>query len=137
MDANNKELLTKVINNRLEKALAADPEKEENRVAFKEAMDALSKQIELDKLEASNRELIKKMEMEEKQNLRAEIVKIEEAKKERFLQIGLFVGGAVVAPIVERWIKTGYAKMLCEFEKDYTFTTTAGRALSGLFRSKK
>ena len=52
-------------------------------------------------------------------------------------QIGIFAAGLILGPFIESACKRGYARMLCEFEKDYTFTTTAGRQLSGLFRFKK
>lgn len=136
MTERNNELLDQVIENRLEQVLYPDASSEEDKHAFKEAMEALNKKIELEKIETSHRDQITKLEMEKERNHRDEIVKIEEAKRDRIVQIGLFVGGAVLSPLIERWIKTGYAKMLCEFEKDYTFTTSAGRALSSLFRFK-
>ena len=49
----------------------------------------------------------------------------------RVLEIAAAV---VVAPIVENKFRKGFAKMICEFEKDYNFTTTAGRSLSKLFK---
>ena len=49
----------------------------------------------------------------------------------RVLEIAAAV---VVAPIVEHKFRKGFAKMICEFEKDYNFTTTAGRSLSKLFK---
>lgn len=136
MNERNRELLDRVIENRLNEVLHPNAGSDEDKNTFKEAMDALNKKIELEKIETSHQEQIKKMEMEKERNHRDEIVKIEEARRDRIVQIGLFVGGAVLSPMIERWIKTGYAKMLCEFEKDYTFTTSAGRALSSLFRFK-
>lgn len=48
------------------------------------------------------------------------------------------IGGIIIlAPIIEGKIKTSFAKLMCDFERDYTFTTTAGRSLSGLFKFKK
>ena len=136
MDGQNKELLNKVIGHRLEKVLE-QTETDEDKQAFKEAMDALSKQIELEKIELSHQEQVKKLESEEKWNTRNETVKISEANKDRIVQIGIFGAGLIVSPFIERWVKMSYAKVLCEFEKDYNFTTSAGRALSGLFRFKK
>ena len=137
MDEQNKELLDKVIKDRLEHALGNTTETEEDKQAFKEAMDALSKRIELEKIETSHREQNKKMEIEKNKDLRNEKIKISEANKDRIIQIGTFTAGLFLGPIIESLVKKGYAKMLCEFEKDYTFTTSAGRALSGLFRFKK
>ena len=124
MDEKNRELLGKVIENRLERALFTDSEEDDR--AFKEAMDAVGKQIEIDKMKA-----------EEEKNLREEETKKKEARIDRIVQIAIFGSGLILGPIIEIACKKGYAKMLCEFEKDYTFTTTAGRGLSNLFRFKK
>lgn len=137
MNEENKALLSELIKTRLEKVRAKPSESDEDKLAFKEAMDALSKQIELEKIEVSHQEQVKKMESEEKWNSRNETVKISEANKDRYVQIAIFVAGMVVSPFIERQVKMSYAKLLCEFEKDYSFTTSAGRSLSGLFRFKK
>ena len=145
MDEKNRELLGKVINNRLEQALSKSGEAaEESKLAFKEAMDAVSKQIELDKIEAAHAEHEEKMNMErvklnneESKTIREESFKAEEAKRDRWVQIGLFAAGLFASPLIEVACKKSYAKLLCEFEKDYTFTTSAGRSLSGLFKFKK
>lgn len=63
-----------------------------------------------------------------------------EAKKARneMLIKGIEIAAAVlVTPIMDFRCKTAFAQMLCEFEKDYNFTTMAGRSLSGLFKFKK
>ena len=63
-----------------------------------------------------------------------------EAKKVRneMLIKGIEIAAAVlVTPIMDFRCKTAFAQMLCEFEKDYNFTTMAGRSLSGLFKFKK
>ena len=63
-----------------------------------------------------------------------------EAKKARneMLIKGIEIAAAViVTPLIDMRCKTTFAHMLCEFEKDYNFTTMAGRSLSGLFKFKK
>ena len=63
-----------------------------------------------------------------------------EAKKARneMLIKGIEIAAAViVAPLIDTRCKTAFAHMLCEFEKDYNFTTMAGRSLSGIFKFKK
>lgn len=63
-----------------------------------------------------------------------------EAKKARneMLIKGIEIAAAViVTPLIDTRCKTAFAHMLCEFEKDYNFTTMAGRSLSGLFKFKK
>ena len=63
-----------------------------------------------------------------------------EAKKARneMLIKGIEIAAAViVAPLIDTRCKTAFAHMLCEFEKDYNFTTMAGKSLSGLFKFRK
>ena len=105
MKKENKALLDEVIKDRLEKSLDEDAENREE--AFKEAMEAIDRQNELDK------------------NNKDRIVKVVE------------IGAAIIAvPLIEAGCKKAFAKMICEFEKDYTFTTSAGKTLANLFRFK-
>lgn len=138
MTKENMELLDEVIKNRLEQVQYSDAESKEDIHAFKEAMEALSKRIELEKIEASHQEQIRKIEIEKERNLHDDAVKVEEAKKDRWLQIALFAGGAVIVPIVGYVIDRSNMKALCNFEKDYTFTTSFGRGFaSKLSRFKR
>ena len=89
-------------------ALALEAGKDTDGDAFAEAMEAIDRQTELDKQK------------------KEEIIK--------YVEIG---AALVLAPIIETKCKEVFAKIVCDFEKDYTFTTTAGRALSSLFRFKK
>lgn len=126
MEIKNRELLDEVIENRLTRALQKGDDADEARTIFDEAMMAIDRQVKLDEIEASKNEQVRNEEL-----------KKEEAKKDRWVrcaEIGVIL---LAAPIVDTLCKKAYAKMLCEFEKDYTFTTTAGRSLSGLFRFKK
>lgn len=105
MKKENKTLLEEVIKDRLERSL--DENEEVREEAFREAMDAIDRQNELDK------------------NNKDRIVKVVE------------IGAAIIAvPLIEAGCKKAFAKMICEFEKDYTFTTSAGKALGNLFRFK-
>lgn len=127
MTKRNMELLDEVIKNRLEQVQHPNAESEEDKQAFREAMEALNKRIELEKIEAARQEQISN-----------EVVKVEESKKDRWLQIILFAGTAILVPVVQHISTSSHMKKLCNFEKDYTFTTSAGRSLaSGLFRFKK
>lgn len=59
------------------------------------------------------------------------------AKNEMLIK-GIEIAAAViVAPLIDTRCKTAFAHMLCEFEKDYNFTTMAGKSLSGLFKFRK
>lgn len=133
-----KELLDEAIINRLEEVQYSDEESEHDKNALKEAKDLMNMKIELEKIEASHEEQLMKMEMEKERSLREEEVKVEEAKKDRWIQIGLTIGGALLSLVGKHVSDSIQMKKLCNFEKDYTFTTTAGRSFaSGLFRSKK
>jgi hypothetical protein len=159
MNEENRELLTNVVKDRLEAALdnegGTEEEKAEAKLAFREAMEAIDRVIELKKLDDSNQErsaqreierskiaeanleLVSRNALEEKKiSTEAEIRKKE--FKKNFTLRCIEVGGALLlAPIIETGCKKVFAKVICNFEKDYTFTTSAGRSLGGLFRFKK
>ena len=72
--------------------------------------------------------------------------KIEEAKmklendqaaKDRLIKCGEIALAVIVTPMIEAGCKKAFAKMICDFEKDYNFTTMAGRSLSARFKFKK
>ena len=166
MNEENKALLDEVIADRLEQALQLKAEDEGFNVVFKQAMDAIDRQLELSKIEASNEqalrkqelaeeemrrkydlaeeELQKKQEQLEQEARRQEQAELELIKKqeraEREVKIGWMLKAAelgllvVVVPIIRYSTNKGYAKLLCNFEKDYTFTTSGGRSLSRLFK---
>ena len=102
MNKDNKVLLEKVINDRLNKALEDNDDTSTN---FDEAMAEKKKKKDLDS------------------DKRDKIIKL--------VEIGAAV---IVTPIIEAKCRKLFAEMICSFEKDYTFTTTAGKALSKLFR---
>ena len=72
--------------------------------------------------------------------------KIEEAKmklendqaaKDRLIKCGEIALAVIVTPMIEAGCKKAFAKMICDFEKDYNFTTMAGRSLSSIFKFKE
>lgn len=121
----NKELLDKVIKNRLEQALQSDSNAEGSNDAFKQAMEAIDRRNELERIEASHAEQVEKQKT---------------AKKETAINLGirfLEVAAAIlIVPCVNHRFNMRYAKELCTFEKDYTFTTSAGKATSKFFNFK-
>ena len=135
MDNQNKDLLTKVIENRLERALNGNGS-EEDKLAFKEAMEAVGKQIEVEKIELSHEEANKKMKIEEEKNLRDEEAAKEKERKDRLVQISIFAAGLIAGPVIEVITKTIYANKICKLEQFETFTTSAGRGISSWFRFK-
>lgn len=136
MEDQNKILLTKVIENRLERALN-DEGGEGDRLAFKEAMEAVSKQIELERVELSHEEAIAKMKIDEDKNFRDEMAAREKEQKDRMVQIGIFAAGLLAGPVIEVITKTIYANKICKLEQFETFTTSAGRGISSWFRFRK
>lgn len=144
MEDKNRELLESVIEDRLRRAQLSDPDNEGDKQVFKEAIEALKMKVELEKIDASHQEQLEKLKIENERlkvenekNLRDEAAKKSEAKKDRWVQIGIFGAGLIVAPIIEHISKKGFARYICEFEKDYTFTTSPGRSLASIFRFKK
>ena len=155
MNEENRELLTNVVKDRLEAALDSEGGTDEAKLAFREAMEAIDRVIELKKIDDSNHEkaaqreielgkiaeanaeLVSKNALEEKKvSMEADIRKKE--FKKNFVLRCIEVGGALVlVPIVDTCCKKVFARDICNFEKDYTFTTSAGRSLGGLFRFKK
>lgn len=111
----NRELLEKVYRDRLTKALEQEADSEEKRAAFKDAMDATDRLIEMQKLES----------MKKDQDL-GRILKYVEALA---LPVGLVV--------LDYVFKKDFLRQVCQFEIDNTFTTTPGRSgVSGFFRFK-
>lgn len=123
MNKKNKQLLEEVIQKRLELALKAEGEISE--AAFEEAMEAIDRQTAIDKikLEALNNQ--DKMQVDKTRDRRDSVIKC--------LEIGATI---IAAPIITAKINKTFAHMLCEFEKDYNFTTTAGKSLSKIFKLK-
>lgn len=120
MNEDNKKLLEEVINDRLKKSLGENPG--EASAAFEEAMKAIDRQNELDKTKND----LDGIKNERDSKNRDRLVKV--------VEIGAVV---VAAPLIEAACKKGFAYMICEFEKDYSFTTMAGKSLSSLFKFKK
>lgn len=123
MNKKNNQLLEQVIQGKLELALKAEDEMSE--AAFREAMEAIDRQIAIDRAEfeaLNNRERLEEDKVKER---RDSIIKC--------LEIGATI---IAAPIITAKINKSFAHMLCEFEKNYNFTTTAGKSLSKIFKLK-
>lgn len=58
---------------------------------------------------------------------------IDDQSKHKYIALAT---GIIVTPMIDYGVKKVLAKMLCEFEKDYTFTTSAGKSLMGMFKFK-
>ena len=126
MNDETKQLLDEVIKNRLKQASNVKAEEEGGNTAFKQAMEAIDRQIEISKLDTSYQEMLDRQEQSKR-----------EAKFNRILRIGELVGITIAVPIIQYCCNMRYAKLMCNFEKDYTFTTSAGRSCSRLFKFGK
>lgn len=100
----NRELLNNVIEKKLTESLE---DTEKSSESFEEAMNAIDRQIELDKI-----------------------------KKDKIIKCVELGAVVIAAPLIEAGCKKAFAKMICKFEQDGIFTTTAGRSLSSLFKFK-
>lgn len=117
---------------------------EDGDKAFKEAMTAIDRYIALKKIENADKECELNSKLEEEKyrsNLKLEEEKFEHSKKEQskrwITELAIGVGIPVALFIGDCLFKTYYMKSVCNFEKDYTFTTTPGKGISGLFKFKK
>ena len=126
MSEESKQLLDEVIENRLREVRVPMPGDEADNAAFKQAMDAIDRQIELSKIDAANDEQLKKQELAQKEAKINMII--------RCVELGLVT---LAVPVIQYCCNMRYAKVMCNFEKDYTFTTSAGRSLSRLFQFRK
>ena len=106
MRKENRKLLEEVTKDRLETALTSEDE-EKKKEAFKEAMEAVSKQTD-----------------------------ISNARIDRIIRCAEIGATVLLVPTIDYFFKKKFSERICNFEKDYTFTTTAGKSLGGLFRFK-
>lgn len=113
MNKENENLLSEVIADRLQKSLSDDADIAS--VAFEEAMKAIDRQNTID---------------QEKNT-------IDKDKKDRLVKCVEIGAMVIAAPLIEAGCKKAFAHMICEFEKDYNFTTMAGKSLSALFKFRK
>lgn len=103
-----------------------EEQREDKNRKFQMELEEARQEFEMDKMEVNHKHDVEKAELDAKQakiNLAIKAVEI--------------AAVAVVAPLIDHKCKTTFAHMLCEFEKDYSFTTMAGKSLSGLFKFKK
>ena len=171
MNESNRELLEQVVEKRLTDVLESDLGTDEAKLAFKEAMEAIDREINLrklddsyysesenrslekekienylkektalmefeeKKLELSNDEQVARRKLDEKKQNNDEEYRKKESNRAFWIGIGT-IAGTIIAPIAGFYTKKAFAKMICTFEKDYTFTTSPGRSLGGLFRFK-
>ena len=120
-----KELLDRVVSDRLEIAIDGNLSEEEQRLVFKQGMEALDRRIQLEKLETDK----------EAQREKSADAKVDQSKN-RAIKIIEIAAVPAVLFIADCAFKRYYMHQVCNFERDYTFTTTPGRGIAGLFRLK-
>ena len=121
-----RKLLSEVAKARLNQVLKSHANDEECSDAFEQAMDAIDRELEFSRIEASREEQIAKDEQSKREAKREVII--------RCVEIG---AAAIITPVVYYFTNKGFAKFVCLFEKDDYFSTTAGKSLSKLFRFGK
>ena len=124
--------LEEVINDRLGDAFDYAGEEIGDK-AFKDAMAAIDRYIALKKMVNAEKENELNLELEKE---KLENSKVEQNKK-WILEIVIGAGIPVVLFVGDCLFKRYYMRSVCNFEKDYTFTTTPGRSISGLFKFRK
>ena len=129
MNEKNRKLLEEVIEDRLTEALNGDVKSPETKTAFGEAMQALTTQTEITKMEIAHQEQEEKRKAEDK-------FRMKETKWNVILRTAEVVAVPVGLCVINIVSRNRFAKRLCNFEKDYTFTTTAGRSLGSFFKFK-
>lgn len=112
MDERNKLLLNKVTEERLNRTLDPDEDIEVTSIAFRQAMEAIDRQIELEKIEAAQIEQIKK-------------------QRKEFMIRCVEIGVAMLAvPTIKYLFNRNLLKTTMIWEDDHTFTTSGGKTLA-------
>lgn len=109
-----KTLLDKVVEDRLTKALDPNLSDEERKAALKDGMEVVDRQIQLEKIEDARKE----------------------QSKNRLIKVVEVAAIPTVMLVTDFAMKRYFMREICNFEKDYTFTTSPGRGIAGLFRLK-
>ena len=97
--------------------------REEKRQSFESVKDDKNIKCEMDKKAIDKDIELAKIKSQKDSN------RVEKAIK--LIEIGAVV---IATPLIGLKCNTLFAKTICEFEKDYTFTSTAGKTLSKLFK---
>lgn len=111
----NKELFMEANKIAIATAIEMGLDTEEGRALYKMAMDGIDRENRI-----------------EEQKLKKKDSKVNAIL--RCIEIG---GTILLVPVIDFIFKDQFAHTICNFEKDYSFTTTAGRTLGSLFRFKK
>ena len=112
MNEENRTLLGEVIKDRLEAVLDTEASAEGNHAAFRQAMEAIDRLNEINKIDASIEEQKTKQEQSEKELSSKQEMSKRESNIGMWIQIGGLVATAIVAPTIQYCCNKRYAKML-------------------------
>ena len=127
MDIEN--LLYDEIETDFERLRNSELEPEKRKATVDEVTRLMDRAIEMKRLENDSKEKAEARMSEQA----LELQKLEEEKKDRLIRNGIGIAGIVLPLLVTIW----GAKVSMEFEKEDSFTTTAGRNfVNNLFRKK-
>lgn len=151
MQRRNKQLLEKVVATNLKNTLDDSLDAETRNESFKQAMRAAEILSEADKVEndATKAEAEKIRALNDKDKIKLESSRIENESKsagndirrvkvDHIIKIAELGATIVIIPLMDYAFKVKYANLICDFERDSSLISTAGRSLSQLlFRSKR
>lgn len=128
LDKNNVDMtkLEKELENKLEiedKKNEIQRRKNELEINAKKEVDKEKLRIESEKLRLDNQKSVNNYNLEQ-----------DKLRTQRLLKVLEVTAAVVLTPMIDNKFRTKFAKLICNFEKDYNFTTTAGRSLSKLFK---
>lgn len=128
LDKNNVDMtkLEKELENKLEiedKKNEIQRSKNELEINAKKEVDKEKLRIESEKLRLDNQKSVNNYNLEQ-----------DKLRTQRLLKVLEVTAAVVLTPMIDNKFRTKFAKLICNFEKDYNFTTTAGRSLSKLFK---
>ena len=128
LDRNNVEMakLEKELVNKLEiedKKNEVQRRKNELEINAKKEVDKEKLKLDAEKIRLENQKSVNNYNLEQ-----------DKLRTQRLLKILEVTAAVVLTPMIDNKFRTKFAKMICNFEKDYNFTTTAGRSLSKLFK---
>ena len=128
-----KEMLLEEIEHFHEIAVNEDVDAKERASAHKLEMEATDRLMKLEQAIASSEEA-KKRALLEQQKYEHSLEEHKKANVIRWFEVAAVPVGVLV---LDHLFKQVYMIRVNDFEKDYTYTTSAGKAISGLFKFKK
>lgn len=147
----NRGLLDEVIQMKLEAVKDLVPGSDEEKAVFKQAMEAIDRDVSISKNDETYSEHVDKIEVE-KSKLEIEKSKLKEDIKNKaiendfkrkeskynWIRWGVEIGVIyLLTPMLDKKIKEGFARLCMEFETSDSFTSTPGRSIKDFFRFKK